>query len=82
MISRFDSSVFPGVASQVQGLEAYAEARWQDLRLEGELNHHLACIPSSDNKCFERFWIGSKDIWWVLLVNDCQILVAVYSISE
>jgi hypothetical protein len=58
MISRFDSSVFPGVASQVQGLEAYAEARWQDLRLEGELNHHLACIPSSDNKCFERFWIG------------------------
>jgi hypothetical protein len=55
MISRSDSSVFPGVASQVQGFNAHAEARWQCFRLQVKLSH-LVCFPSSGDKDCERPW--------------------------
>lgn len=53
MISRSDSSLFPGVASQVQGFNAHAEARWQCFRVQIELRY-LACFPSSGDKHYKR----------------------------
>jgi hypothetical protein len=52
MISRSDSSVFPGVASQVQGFNAHAEAKWQCFCLQVELRY-LECFPSSGDKLLQ-----------------------------